>query len=1127
MPSRISKEDKPQKTDKQNNKIDLALPEDEMDDSVYKEFLTEDGLILTGGDKVLKSNSKVSTHYNKEESKEGLDQGEEWKEEEFFGEANIGRKQGAGKSRNVKDLRKTFGVSWSKISRKVFLVGSAVGLFLLVGVSGFSAWAIDMWNTSPNADDLITTRESSVMYANDGETVLFKFFDEEKREVVELENIPEVMQLATIALEDENFYKNEDGIPWSNIIGSGVDCGRIIVTGSNESCRGGSGLSQQLVKMLTGDDDVAVDRKVRELFTSIKMNQDKSKEDILALYLNTAPYGRNAYGIQEATKAYFDKDVYATGNNALTPDEACLMGSMVQRPTAFSLALAKKDTDPENPNLIELMQRKNACLDKLYTEDFKGDGSNYFESSEEVVKWQEVDTLSKVKPRIETVKYPHFVEYVKKELVDKNIVSERELYTKGLKIVTTIDPRIQDGVENIIREREGAYILANGANNVASIVLDGPKGEIVAMIGSRDYYNKDIDGSVNITTSPKQPGSSVKPYVYASAFENNFNPGTILMNTRTNFGGGFTPRNLMTNWDGQPVTIRHSLQNSLNIPTVKAVFLSSDPGTRPNAGSGTDNFLNYTRRTGVEFPCIQGAFNNLYPNNYEDCSDDAPVDPDLAYRGRCYLASAIGGCELTMLSHANGLNTFAQQGKKITATPFKHIYYKDSEGEQKDLYKILQEGENPPYPIEENAVSPDVARQITDVLADTSSRRFGTTLNNRLVLPGRPVAAKTGTSNDGATGAAVDAWTVGYTPQYTATVWVGTTTPSPIRAGGISAAAPIWKDIMLFIHEGLEVQQFNRDGLTAIRLSPTTGLISKEGRVEYLTSGQIDALRKAGLTVSRPEYDPRKNSIFQSYSTIVPRTVKVNKVDGKIAKEGETPSELIIDLECVEVVSEFPLSASWLDPVTTAMEGKELGMERCPSEESDYDPSKDGLMNIDGGGLVSGDYAPLTIEIRVVPAYPENNSVSSIKFYIDGVLEDSVEGSDTLTFDSFAISGTRDLKIVAEDQYGATGEKTYSNVNFNFSPLSNGDLSGLNNVSCKSVDGGDDTSCSFKLEKGKYVTSLSIKVGLASSSSCDVSGSYVSCSGVPTSASDSGSNVDISLSVGSGFVTTDSSVEIK
>jgi len=303
-----------------------------------EDFLADDGVIIPQKTKVIEKNSKIGTEFSKKEV--SLDSERQ--------SPTIGRKTLSGSTSNQLDLkaiRKKFSFSWKTYSRKLalfLLIGGISGILI---VSFVAAWLIDQYEQARPLSSINDRKESSVVYARDGQTVLFKLFSEERREVVNLCDpnlpldkqagncIPKQMQLAIIALEDEKFYYNATGIPWTNMLGAAAKC----LTSAGDDCRGASGISQQLVKNLTGDNESTINRKIRELFTAMKLNQENPHDKILDAYLNTVPFGRNAYGVQEAAKSYFDKDV----KNISTP-EACYLAALVQQPTTYSLSIEKK-----------------------------------------------------------------------------------------------------------------------------------------------------------------------------------------------------------------------------------------------------------------------------------------------------------------------------------------------------------------------------------------------------------------------------------------------------------------------------------------------------------------------------------------------------------------------------------------------------------------------------------------------------------------------------------------------------------------------------------------------------------------------------------------------------------------
>jgi membrane peptidoglycan carboxypeptidase len=735
----------------------------------------------------------------------------------------IGRKNTDQKNTNLKGLRRKFGFSIDKIGQQLGFSLVIATLVIFVTFSLGAASIVDLWNGIPSVNALLRQpAENSILYAKDGVTKIFTYYDEEKREIISINEIPKVMQLAIIALEDENFYKNEQGIPWKNLGGAIRDC---FLTGG-DNCRGASGISQQVIKNITGRNEKTVDRKVQELMAAIKVNQELNPTQILEIYLNLVPFGRNAYGVQEASKAYFGRPINEKLGDeyVLNPAEACFLASFVQMPSYFSKGIGEKNSR----EFLDLEFRKNICLEKLYNLDLlaENDGQfgKYIKTEEDLELWKKQKVIE-VKHKDEVKKYqnqnvvvfvreyiddpyPHFREFITKELLDKGLVSRDELYTSGLRITTTFDMQMQADIEGIVKNFE-PELKSIGANNASAIILDGPTGDILTMVGSLGYDREDIDGKVNIATSLQQPGSSIKPYVYANAWRNGYNPATIVNDVKTTWEG-FTPKNFDNGFSG-PVTMRYALQNSLNIPAVKALFMGpkqdADNGWKRN-DSNTERtlngFFNFAESTGLKFPCSP-SYDGKKCNSSETASK--------AYRDRCYIASAIGGCEVTPLSHATGINTILQEGNLRPANPFARVLQKNSKGEQVDITEqIKQKGYQP----KDGAINPLLAKQVTNVMTDYEIRsaEFGS-LRSNFELNNKKwrVAAKSGTSNG-----PKDFWVVGGTPYYTVVVWAGRTDDDPMFAKASSSAnvAPLWKQIMEYLHKDKEVKNFSTEGLSTI-----------------------------------------------------------------------------------------------------------------------------------------------------------------------------------------------------------------------------------------------------------------------------------------------------------------------
>jgi membrane peptidoglycan carboxypeptidase len=1044
----------------------LLLPKEEVDETEMGDILDEDGHLVARSVRVVKTGSKVGTEFSRQA----------YTAESLEKEASpIGKKDSTKIGASLQNIRSKLGFSWNKFGRQTVLIGLALGIIIIIGVSGVAAWAVGIWNNTNTVET--TQAESSVVYARDGKTELFKFYKDEKREVVLIDAdaknpdqnyIPRNMQLAMIALEDENFYYNEDGIPWSNIVGAAFKC----LTTAGDNCRGASGLAQQLRKNLTKEDDPTLSRKIEELFAAIKLNREMNKKTILELYLNQVFFGRNSAGVQEASRSYFGKDI-----KNITTTEACYLAALVQQPGIFSASIGKPD-DPAN---VEYIERKNICLQKMHERKLEGDNIPPFIGSSE-----ELDKLKQEQVQFtdnrQTFPYPHFRDYVTQELRKFNI-NEQALYTRGYRIITTLDPDIQAKTEKSIGETIQGAVFDNGANNTAAIVLDGPSGQIMAMVGSRDYYDESIDGQVNIMTSPRQPGSSIKPYVYACAFNQNFNPGTILINKPTDFGGGFRPKNYTPGLLDGPISIRSALQNSLNITAVKAGYLCAGSGNLPDERKSLNNFFDYSETLGLRYPCIPNADNK---EGEQTCAN--PQYAQKAYRNRCYVGTFIGGCEVSGVSHATALNVFAQNGNLRTATPFVSVIDPKT---GTDLYTRTQNSDNPIYPVKEAVIKPGTAQQINSIMSDYPARypAFGRRLAANLELTGwtgaNAVAAKTGTTDN-----VKDTWAVGYSPYYTVVTWVGNTDSTPLKntAAASSAAAPIWNRIMTNLHENKEKKGFSKDQLKPVRLDPLSGFIVNEGgNVEYLTDEQIKALNDAQALMAKPDYNPSGQSIFQNRSSIVLRNLKVNNLDGKLAVDGKTLSSSISTISCTDSISEFPLAKNWLEPSIGLIGDKG---KRCPTELSDQDQvSEQNNKPQITTTLTSGGSAGFPSYISAVPTGLPGKSISSILVYVDGVQKDvTVINGQGAFYGSDVTPGTHNVLIRATDSFGAVNEITINNVNFgapSFNITSSGNASSLTLTATPNItttlsspefriyqNGNETNRCTAQLTGGLYTCTI-------------------------------------------------------
>jgi len=604
---------------------------------------------------------------------------------------------------------------WKLIGRLIkkvlpfFIVLFLIGTIGLVGA--FAWYSRDL----PDPNKIIdrNVAQSTKIYDRTGEHLLYEIHGNQRRTLVELKDIPTYAIEATIAIEDKTFYSHQ-GFNLPRIFKAVmVD----LITGTK--AQGGSTLTQQFVKNAILTNEKAISRKIKELVLSYQIEQKFSKDDILKLYFNEIPYGSTAYGIESASGIYFGKSA-----KDLTLAEAAILAALPQAPSYFS---------PYGPQKDALIKRQHLVLRLMREQGYITNDQEKQAASEKIA----------FKTRREDITAPHFVFMIKAQLAEK--YGDRLVEQGGLKITTTLDWDKQNLAQQTVDELTPQLAEKYGANNTGLVTIDVTSGDVLALIGSKDFFDDTIDGQVNIATASLQPGSSFKPFVYAQAFTKGYNPQTVLIDAETSFSTGGTdyrPRN----YDGKeygPVSIRQALAGSLNIPAVQVLYLA-----------GVKNVITLAQNLG-----------------YTTLND-----PD-----RYGLSLVLGGGEVRLIEHTNGFVALARDG---VAQPYYTILkVEDSKG------TILEEKGSPK---QQRVLDKQVVRQITSILTDNDARSYVFGANNYLTLSGRPVAAKTGTTNDYR-----DSWLLGYTPQLATGVWVGNTDHSPMNKGtGANAAGPIWQRYM-------------------------------------------------------------------------------------------------------------------------------------------------------------------------------------------------------------------------------------------------------------------------------------------------------------------------------------------
>jgi 1A family penicillin-binding protein len=665
-----------------------------------------------------------------------------------------------------------------KLLQKLFLffllLGSIAILFIFIFIAGLS-------RDLPDPNQLIDREvaQSTKIFDRSGEYLLYEVHGEEKRTLISLESIPDHVKHATVAIEDKNFYKHGGFSVWAMF--------RTAITNVLYGRKaGGSTLTQQFVKNAILSSEKSYVRKIKEIILAQRIEKKFSKDEILQMYLNEIPYGSNAYGVEAASQKFFAKSV-----KDINLAEAALLAALPQSPSRYS---------PYGKNLDILLGRKDYILEVMAEQGYITDNEKEAAKNYEL-KFAKQET---------SIFAPHFVMMVRSILAEK--YGEIEMERNGYKIYTSIDWEKQKIAEEIIKEKTENYQEKYSANNAALVSIDPKTGEVLALVGSRDYFDDSIDGQVSVPSRPRQPGSSMKPLVYAALFEQGYKTSTKLYDVITNFSTDKNESYTPQNYNGKelgPVSIRQALAGSLNIPAVKAIYLA-----------GINQVLNLAENMG-----------------YTTFSD----------RSRFGLSLVLGGGEVKMLEHVNAFSAFAREGKINDLTFILKI--EDKNG------KIIEESKNN----ERRVLTTQSARMINDILSDNSARAFVFGEKNWLTLSDRPVAAKTGTTND-----FKDAWTVGYTPSIVTGVWVGNTDSSEMSRGadGSVVAAPIWNEFMKRVLTGSPVEIFNK------LEEEESGKAAIDGTLEYSQKITID--KETGLIASNetPEELKEEIEVFNHHSIL-------------------------------------------------------------------------------------------------------------------------------------------------------------------------------------------------------------------------------------------------------------------
>ncbi len=662
---------------------------------------------------------------------------------------------------------------WKHVSVKELikdLVATVFALSIII-LAGFLIWVSTLEIPDLSSFEERRVLQSTKIYDRTGEVLLYDLFQDVRRTVVPFEEISRHIKNATIAIEDDQFYNHHGVEPKAIVRAALTNLGQGDLLGG----QGGSTLTQQVIKNSVLQREKTLTRKVKEWILAIKLERVLSKDDILGIYLNESPYGGTIYGVEEASQAFFAKKAID-----VSLSEAAYLAALPQSPTYLS---------PYGNNKEALDTRQKLVLKRMLEQGMV---------SEEEYKIAETESVKFQPQAVTGIRAPHFVMFVRDQIVRK--YGEEALSQRGLRIITTLDWDLQKEAERIVAERGASNVEKFKATNAGMVATDPKTGDLLVMVGSRDYFSEEIEGNFNIALASRQPGSSIKPFIYATAFSKGFLPDTIVFDVRTQFSPlcppdsfssespCYSPNNYNNKFKG-PINLRNALAQSLNIPAVKVLYLA-----------GVKDSLKLAADMGIT------TLN----------------DPE-----RYGLTLVLGGGEVRLIDMTYAYGVFANEG--IVAEPRSILKVEDNRGNIIDETPIATK----------RVLDKNVALMISNILSDNVARTPLWGANSLVNFPNRSVASKTGSTNN-----LRDAWLMGYAPNIAVGTWVGNNNNSPM-GGGLSGliVTPMWREFMDYALTKLPEESFSQPTINRVGVKPiirgefidTTELLQTVS-----TSGKID-----------------------------------------------------------------------------------------------------------------------------------------------------------------------------------------------------------------------------------------------------------------------------------------------
>ncbi len=780
---------------------------------------------------------------------------------------------------------------------------------------------------------------STKIYDRTGTIVLYDVHQEYKRTEIPFADMGTDIKNATVAIEDSEFYQHH-GIRLKSIFRAILSN----LTSGNLTGQGGSTITQQVIKNNLLTTERTLTRKLKEWVLSVKLERVMSKEDILALYLNGNPYGGSIYGIDEAARSFFGK-----APKDLTLAESAYLAAIPQAPTYYS---------PYGSHKEQLTARKNLVLSRMKELGFITDVEYAAAMAEHVVFKDQEPT---------GIKAPHFVFFIKDYLEQKYGVDEVE--SGGLKVITTLDYDLQKKAEDIVYDYTKGPKTIFTDENAGMVAIDPKTGQILVMVGSRDYFDKEIDGNFNVTTARRQPGSSFKPFVYSAAFNMGYTAETTLFDVPTQFsaacdaygnpiGGAhasdcYMPRNYDGSFHG-PMTLRQALARSMNIPSIKLLYLVGVPNAIKTA---------------------------------TDMGITTLTDPS-----RYGLSLVLGGGEVKLLDMTSAYSDFATGGLRH---PYQSILsITDVDGNTLESYT----------PSETRVLPEQTALTITSILSDNAARTPTFGANSKLYFPGRDVAVKTGTTNE-----FKDSWIIGYTPSITVGAWVGKNDNTPMPSNVL--AHPFWHEFMNYVLSKSPDEKFQKP-------DPIEGYDSLSPRLKGSWLGGesffVDKI-SGGLATA---LTPKETKVEKVLTNVHEILYWINKDDPRGPKPDHPENDPAFYRWETGVANWWAANSSKYATVTSA--DKPTASDTVHTEANKPHP----VITSPQEGVSYNIHSPLTVTLSNQGTYP----LQKADFFVNNIYigtSSSAPFSFSFTpFDLSLVGKTNDLKVVAYDSVYNSAEAT-------------------------------------------------------------------------------------------------------